>query len=179
MNSGLEVVPISINMSSIQLRQNDLATRCLNHLKEFDIDPNLVEIELTESELVNNYDNSMTRLKQLKEAGFRLIMDDFGTGYSSLSYLRKIPLSGIKIDKSFIDDIDEKNEDSINLIASIISISHSLGLQVVAEGVESKHQAEHLASLGCELLQGYYFSRPVSSVKAADIIKEKVMVPSA
>ena len=179
MNSGLEVVPISINMSSIQLRQNDLATRCLNHLKEFDIDSNLVEIELTESELVNNYDNSMTRLKQLKEAGFRLIMDDFGTGYSSLSYLRKIPLSGIKIDKSFIDDIDEKNEDSINLIASIISISHSLGLQVVAEGVESKHQAEHLASLGCELLQGYYFSRPVSSVKAADIIKEKVMVPSA
>jgi EAL domain-containing protein (putative c-di-GMP-specific phosphodiesterase class I) len=93
-------------------------------------------------------------------------MDDFGTGYSALSYLRDIPLSCLKIDKSFISDINQ-DENADKLVASIISMAHGLGLEVVAEGVEEKHQADHLTALGCEYLQGYYFSRPIPQSEVA------------
>ena len=97
-------------------------------------------------------------------------MDDFGTGYSSLSYLRNIPLSCVKIDRSFIMDIG-KDESAEKLIASIISMAHSLGLQVVAEGVEEQYQADYLSTLGCEYLQGYLFGRPVPEAKVPAFFK--------
>ncbi|MBI9090830.1 MAG: EAL domain-containing protein [Desulfobacterium sp.] len=172
MDMGLQVAPIAINMSGIQLRQQGLAHRIQHILDEFNIDIDLLEIELTESSLVNSGDKSFVILKKIRGMGLRITMDDFGTGYSSLSYLRNIPLSGLKIDKSFVADIN-KDANADKLIVSMVSIAHGLGLEVVAEGVEKKHQADHLIAWGCEYLQGYYYSRPIPGNKIADILKEQ------
>jgi len=174
MDMGLEVEPIAINMSGAQLRQQNLANRIQNVLDEFNIDTQLLEIELTESSLVNIHDESFAILEQINAMGLRVTMDDFGTGYSSLSYLRDIPLSCLKIDRSFISDIN-KDENADKLIACIVSIAHGLGLEVVAEGVEEKYQADHLIALGCEYLQGYYFSRPIPHSEVADILQKQPM----
>jgi diguanylate cyclase (GGDEF)-like protein/PAS domain S-box-containing protein len=174
MDMGLEVEPIAINMSGIQLRQQNLANRIQNVLDEFNIDTQLLEIELTESSLVDTHDQSFAILDQINAMGLRVTMDDFGTGYSSLSYLKNIPLSCLKIDRVFISDIN-KDENADKLIASIISIAHGLGLEVVAEGVEEKHQADHLIALGCEYLQGYYFSRPIPHSEVADLLQKQPM----
>jgi len=174
MDMGLEVGSIAVNMSGGQLHQQNLANRIQNILDEFGIETHLLEIELTESSLVDYHDTSFTVLKQIEEMGIRVTMDDFGTGYSSLSYLKNIPLSGLKIDRSFISDIN-KDENADKLVASIVSIAHGLGLEVVAEGVEEKHQVDHLIALGCEYLQGYYFSRPVPQSEVADILQKQPM----
>jgi EAL domain-containing protein (putative c-di-GMP-specific phosphodiesterase class I) len=172
MDMGFEVWPVAVNVSGIQLRQQNLANRIQNILHEFNIDSHLLEIELTESSLVDTYKESFDILKQIKEMGIRVSMDDFGTGYSSLSYLRNIPLSALKIDKSFIFDVN-KDENADKLVASIISIAHGLGLEVVAEGVEEKHQADYLTALGCEYLQGYYYSRPIPQNEVVDILDKQ------
>ena len=174
MDMGLEVGPIAVNISGVQLRQQNLANRIQNILDEFNIDTHLLEIELTESSLVDTHDQSFAILKQINEMGIRVTMDDFGTGYSSLSYLKSIPLACLKIDRAFISDID-KDENADKLVASIISIAHGLGLEVVAEGVEEKYQADHLTALGCEYLQGYYFSRPIPHSEVADILQKQPM----
>ena len=178
MDMGLETGPIAINISGVQLRQQNLAHRIHNVLDEFNLDTHLLEIELTESSLVNTHDQSFAILEQINEMGLRVTMDDFGTGYSSLSYLRDIPLSCLKIDRSFISDIN-KDESVDKLIASIISIAHGLGLEVVAEGVEEKHQVDHLIALGCEFLQGYYFSRPIPHSEVADMLQKQPMALTA
>jgi EAL domain-containing protein (putative c-di-GMP-specific phosphodiesterase class I) len=174
MEMGLEVGPIAVNVSGVQLRQLNLANRIQTIMDEFNIDTHLLEIELTESSLVNTYDRSFATLKKIKAMGIRVTMDDFGTGYSSLSYLRDIPLSGLKIDRSFVADID-KDENADKLVASIVSIAHGLGLDVVAEGVEEKYQADHLIALGCEYLQGYYFGRPMPQEEVVDILEKQPM----
>ena len=106
-----------------------------------------------------------------------IAVDDFGTGYSSLSYLRKIPLSCLKIDRSFIFDLN-KDEHADKLVASIVSMAHELGLEVVAEGVEEKYQADHLIALDCEYLQGYYFSRPIPKSEVGDILQKQPIGPA-
>jgi len=175
LDKGFEVATVAVNLSGMQLRQQNLSSRIQSILDEFNLDTHLLEIELTESSLVNSHDKSFTVLKQIKEMGIRVTMDDFGTGYSSLSYLKNIPLSCIKIDRSFIADIG-KDDNSEKLIASIISMAHGLGLEVVAEGVEEKCQADHLTALGCEYLQGYYFSRPIPQAKVSEILQKKLSV---
>lgn len=175
MDTGIEVGSIAVNLSGLQLHQENLPNRIQNILDEFDIDTDRLEIELTESSFLDTHDKSFTILKQIKEMGLRVTMDDFGTGYSSLSCLRDIPLSCLKIDRSFISDIN-KDENANKLVATIISIAHSLGLEVVAEGVEEKYQADHLIELGCEYLQGYYFSRPIPRNEVVDLLQKQ---PSA
>ena len=174
---GLKVGSIAVNISEVQLRQQNLANRIQNILDKFNIDSHLVEIELTESSLVEFHHKSFAVLEKIRKMGLLVTMDDFGTGYSSLSYLKNIPLSGLKIDKSFISDIN-KDENTDKLVASIVSIAHGLGLEVVAEGVEEKYQADHLIALGCEYLQGYYFSRPVPQNEVVDIIQKQTMAPT-
>jgi EAL domain-containing protein (putative c-di-GMP-specific phosphodiesterase class I) len=174
MDMELEVGSIAVNISGVQLRQQNLPNRIQNILDKFNIKTHQLEIELTESSLVKTYDQSFAILKQIEEMGLRVTMDDFGTGYSSLSYLKNIPLSCLKIDKSFISDINQ-DENADKLIESIISIAHGLGLEVVAEGVEEKHQVDHLIALNCEYLQGYYFSRPVPQNEVADILQKQPM----
>ncbi len=160
LDKGLEVGSIAINLSGAQLNQKNLPDRIQEILDEFNLETHLLEIELTESSLVNIHDRSSVILERMKKMGLRVALDDFGTGYSSLSYLKNLPLSGIKIDRSFVADI-HKDENSEKLITSIISIAHALGLEVIAEGVEEMHQADHLIALGCEHLQGNYFCRPI------------------
>ena len=174
MDMGLEVGSIAVNISGVQLRQQNLANRIQNLMDEFNIDTHQLEIELTESSLVKTYDQSFAILKQIEEMGLRVTMDDFGTGYSSLSYLKNIPLSCLKIDKSFISDINQ-DENADKLIESIVSIAHGLGLEVVAEGVEEEYQVDHLIALNCEYLQGYYFSRPVPQSEVADLLQKQPM----
>jgi EAL domain-containing protein (putative c-di-GMP-specific phosphodiesterase class I) len=175
MNMGLEVMPVAINISGIQLSQKTFPDRIQTILDEFDLEPHMVEIELTETSLVNSVDKSFAILKQIREMGIGIAMDDFGTGYSSFSYLKDIPLSCLKIDKSFVFDLN-KNDNVDKLVGSMVSIAHSLGLEVVAEGVEEKHQADYLVELGCEYLQGYYFSRPVPQNEIVDILQKRQVV---
>lgn len=170
LDAGLAIGSIAVNLSGIQLQQQNLAHRIAEILSQFNLQPHFLEIELTESALVHAFDKSFTVLQKIKDMGIRVTMDDFGTGYSSLSYLRDIPLSCIKIDRSFIMDIG-KDESAEKLIASIISMAHSLGLQVVAEGVEEQYQADYLSTLGCEYLQGYLFGKPVSEAEILTFFK--------
>lgn len=163
---GLEIGSVAINMSGAQLLQPDLADRIRRILGDFHIPAHQLEIELTESALINTRDQSLANIEQFKAMGLRVTMDDFGTGYASLAYLRKIPLTGLKIDRSFVADIN-KDEKANQLIACIVAMAHGLGLEITAEGVEKKYQADHLRALGCEYLQGYYFSRPVPREEVA------------
>jgi diguanylate cyclase (GGDEF)-like protein len=171
---GLTVAPIAVNMSGLQLRQPSLPARIQEILDAFNIDAQLLEIELTESALVDSHDKSFANLNKIQKMGIRVVADDFGTGYSSLSYLRSIPLSGLKIDRSFVADIN-KDENTNQLIVSIVSIAHGLGLEVVAEGVEEKYQADYLVALGCEYMQGYYFGRPMPASDATACLQQPPM----
>jgi len=172
MDMGIEVGSIAVNFSGLQLNQQNLPTRIQEVMNEFDIDTRQIEIELTESSLLNPDDKTLTTLNQIKNLGLEVSMDDFGTGYSSLAYLKDIPLSGLKIDRSFIADVN-KTDSANKLIASIVSIAHGLDLKVVAEGIEEKHQADYLTELGCEYLQGYYFSRPIPSHEVVELIQNQ------
>lgn len=170
-DAGMSVVPIAVNVSGVQLLQPDLVERICATLEIYRISSDLLEIELTESVLVKAGDRAFALLTRLRERGFRISMDDFGTGYSSLSYLKNLPLSNLKIDKSFVNDIGD-NPHADQLIAAILSIAHSLGLEVIAEGVEQQHQADYLSGLQCEYLQGYHFSRPLPSEEATNILQQ-------
>ena len=171
---GMDVLPVAVNISGLQLRQKTLPKRIQNLLEEFRIDCPLLELELTESSLVDTGDLAYDVLEQIRTLGLRVAMDDFGTGYSSLSYLKDIPLSCLKIDRSFVNDID-KDEKARKLVTSIITIAHGMGLDVVAEGVEEKHQADLLSAQGCEYLQGYYFSRPVPADEVVDMLRDHTL----
>jgi diguanylate cyclase (GGDEF)-like protein len=160
--SGFDQVRMAVNISGSQFRQADLVKTVSHILDETGIDPGYLEIELTESVLLENSDNAVEMLKKLKSLGISLAMDDFGTGYSSLTYLKHFPMERLKIDQLFIRDINTSPDDA-SLVDAIIAMARSLGLEVMAEGVETGEQAEFLKSRNCHEMQGFYFSRPVQS----------------
>jgi EAL domain-containing protein (putative c-di-GMP-specific phosphodiesterase class I) len=121
--------------------------------------PQRLKLELTESLLVDNVDEVITKMRALKEIGVGWSLDDFGTGYSSLSYLKRLPLDQLKIDQSFVRDLLSDPDDAV-IARAIVALGHSLGMQVIAEGVETAAQREMLAELGCDAYQGYHFGRP-------------------
>jgi EAL domain-containing protein (putative c-di-GMP-specific phosphodiesterase class I) len=139
--------------------------------KAHDIDPHFLELELTESILMQNIETTITKLQELKDIGIRISLDDFGTGYSSLSYLKRIPIDTIKIDRSFINDIDKKT-DSAEITKAIIAMAHSLSLKVVAEGVETEKQLAFLIENRCDLVQGFYISPPLPKDAIIQFLKE-------
>ena len=151
---------ISVNISSKQLTQNHLEQTLKNIVKDSKIDPKLLELEVTESFLMENIDQVEKVLYNLREIGINTAIDDFGTGYSSLGRLKKLPISKLKIDKSFIDDIPA-DKDDMQIASTIITLAKQLSLEVVAEGVETEKQVEFLKSQGCYLMQGYYFSEAI------------------
>ncbi len=157
---GLQDLRIAINMSSRQFRQEDLAERVAGILQESGANPACITLELTESMVMQDVSSTLVALRALKQLGLSISLDDFGTGYSSLSYLRRFPIDELKIDKSFINDIHE-NPDDAAIASAIVAMALSLGLQVVAEGVENQAQADLLRKMGCNQVQGYYFSRPL------------------
>lgn len=156
---GYRPVRIAVNISPKQFRQADFVSKIEQLIKRYELDPALLELEITESSMANVEDTT-TALQKLKQIGVYVSVDDFGTGYSSLSYLKTYPIDIIKIDQSFIADIkkDKKNE---AIIEAIISLSHSLGLEVIAEGVEREDQEKFLSSLQCKKVQGYLYDKPL------------------
>jgi len=153
---------LSVNISVIQLLQKDFCDTVLEILKETKLNPSLLQLEITESIIMESPDFITEKLQTLRGHGITVAIDDFGTGYSSLGYLRNLPIDIIKIDKLFIDDILQ--EDSKNIIAdSIIALCHKIGLPIVSEGVETKEQLEYLKENNCDIIQGYYFSKPLST----------------
>lgn len=165
-------ISISINVSPIQFMQDDFMEHLTGCVKEYELDNHLLGIEITESILVQNFPVVKERLARLKEMGFRLYMDDFGTGYSSLNYLRKLPLDIVKIDKSFIDGI-LTDQFEMSLVSNIIQMARGLRLKVVAEGVEQAEQFTMLANAQCDMIQGYYISKPVSEEEAVAKLLDK------
>ncbi|MGL4319169.1 MAG: bifunctional diguanylate cyclase/phosphodiesterase [Pseudomonas sp.] len=154
--------PLSVNLSGSQLRQPQLATRIADTLSDFGLDASKLQLEITESFIMNQAEEALFILHELKELGLQLAIDDFGTGYSSLSYLKRLPLDILKIDKSFIRGLPEDQDDAA-ITRAIIALGRSLQFTVIAEGVETKAQELFLAAEGCQQIQGYVVSRPLSA----------------
>jgi diguanylate cyclase (GGDEF)-like protein len=150
---------VAINLSAVQLLKKDFADFLFSQLENHQIPPEQLELEITESGLLNDIEHAVQVLKKIRAKGISIALDDFGTGYSSLSYLRELPLDVLKIDKSFVDKISD--ESSAELIKTIIGIACQLSLSTIAEGTEYVEQVQLLAQMGCENFQGYYFSRPL------------------
>ena len=161
---------IAINLSAIQLQNDKFEETLKNLITETQINPKFVELEITESILMKDFDNSVKLLTEIRDLGINIALDDFGTGYSSLSYLKQLPINTLKIDKSFIDNI-VTNEREKAIVDGIIQLAQKIDLDVIAEGVESKEQIKLLKSMGCNQIQGYYFSKPLP----ADEIEEKFL----
>lgn len=169
---GLPLLKIAVNMSARQFRQDDLSERTAAVFNRTGADPAHFILELTESMVMHDVDSTLASLRALKKLGLSLSLDDFGTGYSSLSYLRRFPIDELKIDRSFINDI-HTNPDDAAIAGAIVAMARSLSLSVVAEGVENKEQADLLASLGCNQVQGYYYARPLTVAAFAERMMEQ------
>lgn len=162
LDAGIDMGEMAVNISAHQFRQPDFVQTVQGVLAETGLPANRLELEITESTVMHGVDSAIQTLAQLKAMGVRLAIDDFGTGYSSLSYLRRFPLDRLKIDRSFLADVDT-DPDAASLVTSIVMLGRSLGLQLVAEGVENFAQAEFLRTLECERVQGFHFYQPVSA----------------
>ncbi len=152
---------IAVNVSSVQFKRQDMVEIVKKVLRDTKLAPHCLTLEITESVLVENSDKILEQLIALRALGIELAIDDFGTGYSSLSYLKRFPLSKLKIDRSFINDLPEDEEDKA-LVSAIILMAHKLNLKVIAEGVEAVEQCVFLRELGCDFTQGYFHSKPIS-----------------
>ncbi len=155
-------ITMAVNISALQFKQANFISNLLSIIEEVGVPAANIELELTESILISNIQRNLDTLTALKEAGFKLAIDDFGTGYSSLSYLKRFPADVLKIDRAFISDIIE-NESDKSIVNAIIGLCKNFNLKVIAEGVETAAQFEHLQQQGCDIIQGYFFSKPLSS----------------
>ena len=160
--AGLPAIPISVNLSRRQLGHDGLVDDVAAQLAAASLDPAYLELEITESAVAADAERSIATLRALRALGVRMAMDDFGTGYSSLSYLKRFPVDSLKIDKSFVFELPD-DADAAAIIKAIISLGHILGLRVIAEGVETAEQLDFLRDNGCDQMQGYYLSRPLSA----------------
>ncbi|HIF51694.1 MAG TPA: EAL domain-containing protein, partial [Thiotrichaceae bacterium] len=151
---------IAVNISTDQFRQPGLYEKITAILDDTGVDPETIELEITESTRIENFPKTIKLLNQFKKHGLKISIDDFGTGYSSMTYLQKIPIDKLKIDKSFVDDIN-LSDDSASIIKAIVALAHSLSLSVVAEGVETKAQYDFLDAINCDEAQGFFLSRPL------------------
>ena len=158
--AGMKDFSVSINFSTKQFRSKDIVEKIRDVLEGSGLPPEFLEIEVTERSMMEDMEASIATLKQIRDLGVDISVDDFGTGYSSLSYLKKLPVTHIKIDRSFIADIESNENDKV-LVKSIIDMAHALGLKVVAEGIETEPQLEVLRGFACDQAQGYFFTRPV------------------
>jgi diguanylate cyclase (GGDEF)-like protein/PAS domain S-box-containing protein len=170
-DAGLRHIVISVNVSVRQFRQKGFADRVIAVVRETGIDPSCLQLELTESLLMTHVEELLEVLDRLKAVGIGLAVDDFGTGYSSLNYLKRLPVDKLKIDQSFVHDIPH-DQNNMAIAKAIIALARSMGLAVIAEGVETKEQLEFLRASGCDEIQGYYFSKPVDADVFARMLAE-------
>jgi EAL domain-containing protein (putative c-di-GMP-specific phosphodiesterase class I) len=160
---------VSVNLSSKQLAQPDIAEQIRQVLEETGLPGRSLKLEITESMLMESIDSAAGVLEQLRAMDIQVSIDDFGTGYSSLSYLHRLPLDTLKVDRSFVNGLGVDEERSA-IVRTVITLAHNLGLEVVAEGVETREQAQLLRALGCRYGQGYLFSKPVDGEKAEQLV---------
>lgn len=160
-------VVLSVNISSKTFETESFINGLLDIIQKYDIDPSLLQLEITERMLIKNVDESINKLKQLRSMGIHVAIDDFGIGYSSLSYIVRLPIDSIKIDKSFVQNISSSKE-AKTIVSTIINLCKTLKLKVIAEGIETKLELEYLKSNKCDIGQGYYFSKPVSILEIED-----------
>jgi EAL domain-containing protein (putative c-di-GMP-specific phosphodiesterase class I) len=166
---GFPPITLAVNVSPHQFRRGDICALVATVLEETKFPANHLELEITESGLMENQDNATAILNCLRSQGVRLAIDDFGTGYSSLAYLKHFPLDILKIDKSFIDDIPFLQDD-MEIAATIVSMAHILGFKVIAEGVETPEQLVFLQDKGCDMYQGYLKSRPIPAQEFTELL---------
>jgi len=177
-DAGLGNLRVAVNLSARQFYQQDLARSITLVLEESGLLPFNLEIELTESLVMTDVEHAVSILNSLKAIGVHISVDDFGTGYSSLSYLKRFPIDILKIDQSFVRDITVDPDDAM-IVTSIISLAHSLRLQVIAEGVETAAQLSYLRRHGCDLMQGFYFSPPVPASEFEQMLRRHACLPAA
>src|SRR4029079_13237553 len=168
---GAPQLMMSVNLSARQFGQPDLVDQVVSILAETGLDPTTLELEITESVVMDQSEVGIRTLHRLRDMGVRLVLDDFGTGYSSLAYLKHLPLDTIKIDRTFVAGIEDPADRSI--VEAAVARPHGLGIGVVAEGIETEAQAEKLRELGCDLGQGYLFSRPVPADRTAALLRDR------
>jgi len=166
-SKGNRLVPVTVNLSGVQFKQKDLIKKIGHTIMESGIAPNLLSFELTESALMQDRAFSISAIRTLKSLGIRILIDDFGTAYSSLSYLSSFDVDGLKIDMSFIKKITMNPTDHA-IVKAIVSMAHSLGMTVIAEGVETDDQLQLLREMGCDMIQGFLFSRPIAPNELAE-----------
>lgn len=170
LDKGITPITIAVNVSVIQLHQSNFLNTIKEVLSESGLPAEYLEIEITESIVMKNIDENLKVLNEIKDLGVKIALDDFGTGYSSLSYLRLLPINKLKLDKSFIDNIHTNENDKV-IVECIIKLAHEMGIIVVAEGVEIKEQFDILSIIGCDRIQGYYFSKPIKANEFEQLIK--------
>jgi diguanylate cyclase (GGDEF)-like protein/PAS domain S-box-containing protein len=172
-DAGYEHLTVAVNLSAAQFRQHDLLERIHYTLEETGICAHQLELEITESTIMEDIDTASSTMRALHCSGVRISIDDFGTGYSSLSHLKRFPITTVKIDRSFIRDITTDSDDAA-IVSAIIAMSHNMGLKVIAEGVETQEQLEFLRSLDCEEAQGFLFSPPVPHPEAYALLDQSI-----
>ncbi len=175
--AGLPAMTMAVNVSSMEVRAKDFTQGVFEILEDTGLDPQVLELELTESVLMRHADSAASILQALRERGVHVAVDDFGTGYSSLSYLRRFPIDALKIDQSFVSQISADGGDT-SIVTAVISMAHSLKLRVIAEGVETLEQLTFLQGLACDEAQGYFFSRPVPAAQFARLLQTGITDPA-
>jgi len=172
LDAGLPPMPMAVNISAIEFRSQDFIDSIRTVLQETKLEPQCLELELTESVLMKYAESTVSMLKALKSIGVQLAVDDFGTGYSSLSYLSQFPVDSLKVDQSFVQEISSKANDAV-IVSAVISMGNSLKKRVIAEGVETREQLDFLTTAGCEEAQGYYFSAPMVAEQFAALLEAR------
>jgi EAL domain-containing protein (putative c-di-GMP-specific phosphodiesterase class I) len=176
-DDGAPVFSVAVNLSARQFRKGNLTTIVSGILHDIGLAPGLLELELTESMVMDDPAEAEQIMRSLKNLGVSLSLDDFGTGYSSLNYLRRFPVDSLKIDRSFIRDVTT-DQSGASVVTSVIDIAHNLGLTAVAEGVETREQLDFLTGCGCDMFQGYLFSKPLPAEEFS-ILLGQVRRPSS
>jgi EAL domain-containing protein (putative c-di-GMP-specific phosphodiesterase class I) len=173
-DAGMPALTVAVNLSGRQLqRDNKLSATIVSILEEFRVAPHLLELEVTESILMNDADFAAELLTQIRATGvIHIDIDDFGTGYSSLSYLKRFPIDALKLDKSFVDGLPHDQDDAV-IARAVIALAHSLKLSVIAEGVETEEQLAFLHENDCDVIQGYLVSRPIPADEFAQLIRNR------
>jgi EAL domain-containing protein (putative c-di-GMP-specific phosphodiesterase class I) len=165
-------VPVAVNLSARQFHRTDIVGTVDTVIREAGLEPGLLELELTESMSIDCPERSADLMGRLRALGVTLSIDDFGTGYSSLSYLKRLPVDKLKIDRSFVQDMHQSAE-SMAMVKAIIAMAHSLRLEVIAEGVELQEQLDALSAAGCDQIQGFYYSQPLSAGDCAAYLRRQ------
>jgi EAL domain-containing protein (putative c-di-GMP-specific phosphodiesterase class I) len=166
----MATLEVSINVSARQFHHPDFADEVLAALSRSGVEPQRLKLELTETVLLENVEDTIARMNLLKTRGLSFALDDFGTGYSSLAYLKRLPLDVLKIDRSFVQDLLDDHSDAV-IARTIVALGHSLGLRVIAEGVENERQRDFLFHVGCDAYQGFLCARPLPPDEAAAFVK--------